>query len=87
VIVDERIPVLKPTAEKPDRKPVFACAKDPKEMWVFLIEKAYAKLHGCYGNLISGYIDEGIQELTGFQPEKILIRNETTGCFPHKMID
>ena len=52
-----------------------------------LIEKAYAKLHGCYGNLISGYIDEGIQELTGFQPEKILIRNEKTGCFPNKMIE
>jgi hypothetical protein len=55
-------------------------------MWVALIEKAYAKLHGCYGNLISGYIDEGIQELTGMQPEKILVRNEKTGVFPHKMI-
>jgi hypothetical protein len=29
-------------------------------MWVALIEKAYAKMHGCYGNLISGYIDEGV---------------------------
>jgi hypothetical protein len=56
-------------------------------MWVALIEKAYAKMHGCYGNLISGYIDEGIQELTGFQPEKVLIRDEKTGCFPHKMIE
>ena len=56
-------------------------------MWVALIEKAYAKMHGCYGNLISGYIDEGIQELTGFQPEKVLIRNETSGVFPHKMIE
>ena len=50
-----------------------------------MIEKAYAKMHGCYGNLISGYIDEGVLELTGYQPEKILIRNEKTGCFPHKM--
>jgi hypothetical protein len=25
-----------------------------------LIEKAYAKMHGCYENLISGYVDEGI---------------------------
>jgi hypothetical protein len=51
-----------------------------------MVEKACAKLHGCYENLVSGYIDEGIQELTGFQPEKILIRNERTGAFPHKMI-
>lgn len=51
-----------------------------------MIEKAYAKLHGCYENLVSGYIDEGIQELTGFQPEKILIKDEKAGAFPHKMI-
>ena len=31
-----------------------------------MIEKAYAKMHGCYENLTSGYVDEGIQELTGF---------------------
>lgn len=82
IIIDERIPV-----HKKNKKPVFGSCKEVHEMWVALIEKAYAKMHGCYGNLISGYIDEGIQELTGFQPEKVLIRNETTGCFPHKMIE
>lgn len=82
VIIDERIPV-----HKKNLKPVFGSCKEIHEMWVALIEKAYAKMHGCYGNLISGYIDEGIQELTGFQPEKILIRDEKTGCFPHKMIE
>jgi len=61
VIIDERIPVDKTT-----KLPVFGSCEKPHEMWVALIEKAYAKLHGCYGNLISGYIDEGIQELTGF---------------------
>ena len=85
VIVDERIPVKKGAAGS-SKVPVFGACADPHEMWVALIEKAYAKLHGCYGNLISGYIDEGIQELTGFQPEKVLLRDETTGLFPHKMI-
>jgi hypothetical protein len=61
IIIDERIPVL-----KKNKKPVFGSCKEIHEMWVALIEKAYAKMHGCYGNLISGYIDEGIQELTGF---------------------
>lgn len=82
VILDERIPV-----KIKDQLPVFGACKSAHEMWVALIEKAYAKMHGCYGNLISGYVDEGVLELTGFQPEKVLIRNESTGCFPHKMIE
>jgi len=81
VIVDQRIPVDKKT-----KKPVFGRCKNIHEMWVPLIEKAYAKLHGCYENLMSGYVDEGIQELTGFQPEKVFIRDEKSGVFPHKMI-
>jgi hypothetical protein len=80
VIIDERVPVAIAPGPK---QPIFGQCKDPHETWVAMIEKAYAKIHGCYGNLISGYIDEGVQELTGFQPEKILIRNEKTGCFPH----
>lgn len=60
VIVDERIP-----CDSETRVPVFGRCKRLNEIWVPLIEKAYAKLHGCYENLISGYIHEGIQELTG----------------------
>lgn len=55
VIIDERIPICVDTY-----KPVFASCKSPNELWVPLIEKAYAKLHGCYESLISGYIDEGV---------------------------
>ena len=91
VIVDERIPIdLKPIDSKGKElapRPVFGRCRSKHELWVPLIEKAYAKMHGCYENLISGYVDEGVQELTGMQPEKILIRNEHTGVFPHKMIE
>jgi hypothetical protein len=55
VIVDERIPVDIKT-----RKPVFGRCRSVHEMWVALIEKAFAKTYGCYENLISGYVDEGI---------------------------
>lgn len=61
VLIDERIPIDKDT-----KKPVFGHCRNIHELWVALIEKAYAKMHGCYENLISGYVDEGIQELTGF---------------------
>ena len=81
VIVDDRLPV-----NIESKQPVFGTCKKPHELWVALIEKAYAKVHGCYEQLISGYIDEGICDLTAFQAEKILIRDEKTGEFPHKML-
>lgn len=55
VIIDDRIPVNKQT-----QKPVFGHCANLHELWVPLIEKAYAKMHGCYENLTAGYIDEGI---------------------------
>ena len=47
VIIDDRIPVFESNG-----KVVFGQCKDPNELWVPLIEKAYAKLHGCYKSLI-----------------------------------
>ena len=60
VIVDERLPVNKISADHRTQAPVFGHCPHPHEIWTAIIEKAYAKLHGCYENLISGYVDEGI---------------------------
>lgn len=59
VHIDDRIPC--------DRKgrPIYAHGKDVNETWVMILEKAYAKLHGCYDNLKTGYIDYGLRDLTG----------------------
>lgn len=43
VIIDDRLPVYKGNSSL-----VFGKCVDPKELWVPLIEKAYAKLFGCY---------------------------------------
>jgi hypothetical protein len=61
VLVDDRIPVNAQT-----RKPIFGRCRAIDEIWVSIIEKAQAKLYGCYENLTSGYVDEGVQSLTGF---------------------
>lgn len=41
VVIDDRMCVK-------DREYVFGNCRAPTELWVNLIEKAYAKLHQCY---------------------------------------
>lgn len=41
VIIDDRIPV-----KNKDGRPIFGHATDPNELWILLLEKSYAKLHG-----------------------------------------
>ena len=66
VIIDDRIPVVART-----NKIVFAKCKDPNELWVPLIEKAYAKLFGCYKALIGGYSHFGLADMTGYSPRLV----------------
>ena len=73
VIIDDRIPTIIDSDNADKRKPAFGHCKEKNEIWVPLIEKAYAKLHGCYEALVSGYIDEGLTELTGFVAEKLTL--------------
>ena len=49
---------------RPKGNPYFSRGNG-NEMWVLLIEKAYAKLHGNYYSLRSGYANEGMIDLTG----------------------
>ena len=57
--IDDYIPCY------PGRGPMFSRANGP-ELWVLLLEKAYAKAHGSYDSLKYGFTKHGMLDLTGF---------------------
>lgn len=47
-------------------------------LWVMLLEKAYAKLHGSYQAIEGGYVHEALADLTGGLPGKLTLSREAT---------
>ena len=73
VLVDNRLPCSK--IYNDNQTPVLLDGKcrSTNEFWVSLIEKAYAKLHGSYQSLASGFIDDGLVDLTGLTSNKMVL--------------
>lgn len=69
VIVDDWIPCESPG------KPAFATSKKRNELWVSVLEKAYAKLHGSYEALEGGLVQDALVDLTGGAGEEIDMRS------------
>ncbi|RLN10609.1 hypothetical protein BBO99_00002204 [Phytophthora kernoviae] len=77
-LMHDRIPVFGFTDKKAG-KPYFARCRNPNELWVSLLEKAYAKLHGSYETLIGGFVDCALNDLTGMCSEQIILKEEFPG--------
>ncbi|XP_028759629.1 calpain-type cysteine protease DEK1 [Neltuma alba] len=69
VVVDDWVP-----CESPGR-PAFATSKKGNELWVSIVEKAYAKLHGSFEALEGGLVQDALVDLTGGAGEEIDMRS------------
>ena len=63
VIVDDRIP-CRVGGVPGEATPIFARRKDAHELWPMILEKAYAKLKGCYEKISEGQISQAFNMLT-----------------------
>ena len=69
VVVDDYIPCWK-------EDPAFSKAEG-NELWVILLEKAWAKLHGSYERIEAGFAENVLRDLTGAPTEVIETSDET----------
>mmetsp|Transcript_3680 Transcript_3680/g.3609 ORF Transcript_3680/g.3609 Transcript_3680/m.3609 type:complete len:142 (-) Transcript_3680:1542-1967(-) len=58
IVIDDHFPCY------PNGQPFFSKGHG-NELWVLILEKAYAKIHGTYKNIVGGIPHEAMMDLTG----------------------
>ncbi|DAZ96786.1 TPA: hypothetical protein N0F65_005784 [Lagenidium giganteum] len=80
VVVDDYFPVLDDSYRtSASAGAAFAHSKDFEELWVPLLEKAFAKYYGGYAALEQGYVHHALKDLTGYESEEIFLAQASRG--------
>ena len=79
IVVDNLIPC------DPLGDPLYSKGEDASQAWPYMIEKAYAKLHGKYENLKQDSIDYALTDLTGGKVERIPLKSQYEGIEKHEL--
>ena len=61
-------------------KPAFNYSRDSK-LWVMLLEKAWAKIHGGYLNIAAGLTREALRDLTGASAKTYFVEDGSEGLW------
>ena len=70
ILIDDLIPCY------PLGGPIFSHNTLKHELWLPLLEKAFAKVHGSYKGLLTGFPTDAFQTLTGFPTISLTMRDE-----------
>ena len=81
VVVDDLFPMLlRDNWTNENRGLAGAHAHESSSIWVNLIEKAFAKFYGSYGQLSRGFVTHALKDLTGSEAECITLSAASRGA-------
>jgi len=80
VVIDDMFPMLREDEWTNENKGIAGGhSKECQEIWVSLIEKAFAKYYGSYAAIEKGYVHHALQDLTGCEAHCIYLNEASRG--------